>query len=76
LKRIIPEQLGHRLISAIQPGLVSKPGLSQEIRNSLSEDYLDDILLLQKLTGKDLSGWFPVNMESVTSQPPQPGVPG
>jgi len=76
LKRIIPEHLGHRLISMIQPGLVSKPGLSQEIRNSLSEDYRDDILLLQELTGKVLSGWLPADTESVTSQPPQPGVPG
>lgn len=57
-KGIIPERLGHRVISMLQPGLVSRPGLSPEARKRLTEDYREDILLLQDLIQRDLSNWL------------------
>ena len=57
-KGIIPERLGHRVISMLQPGLVSRPGLLPETRNRLTEDYREDILLLQDLIQRDLSHWL------------------
>jgi len=58
LKRLIPEQFGHKLISGLQPRLVSRPKLSPEIRARLIDDFRDDILLLQDLIQRDLSAWL------------------
>lgn len=58
LKRVIPERIGHHLISSLQPRLVSKPGLPPEIRSRLTEDFREDILLLQNLIERDLSSWL------------------
>jgi len=59
-KRVIPERIGHRMISGMQRRVVSTPGLSPEIRARLTEDYRSDILALQDLIRRDLSHWLSV----------------
>jgi len=58
LKRYIPEHVGHRVISMVQPGLVERPVLPADIRARLTEDFRDDILHLQDLIERDLSHWL------------------
>jgi hypothetical protein len=58
LKGVIPERLGHRVISMIQGGLISRPELSPFIRARLTEDFRADILQLQDLIQRDLSQWL------------------
>jgi hypothetical protein len=61
VKRIIPEQIGHRMISMMQPGVISTPGMSPEIRAQLTADFRDDILQLQDLIQRDLSHWLSID---------------
>ena len=58
VKRWIPEEWGHRLVSRIQPYNVVRSGISPETRERLISDYRDDIELLEKLIGRDLSNWM------------------
>ena len=58
LKRFIPERVGHRVISMMQRGVIATPGMPPEVRARLTEDYRDDILLLQDLIQRDLSHWL------------------
>jgi hypothetical protein len=58
VKRFIPERIGHRMISVMQRGVVATPGLAPEIRARLTEDFREDILLLQDLIQRDLSHWL------------------
>lgn len=58
LKNFVPERLGHRVISMMQPSLVSRPGMSPRIRARLTEDYCEDIIQLQELIRMDLSHWL------------------
>jgi hypothetical protein len=58
VKRFIPEHTGHRMISVMQRGVVATPGLAPEIRARLTEDFREDILLLQDLIQRDLSHWL------------------
>lgn len=60
-KGFIPESIGHRAISMMQPGLISKPGLSPQLRAQLTEDFREDILKLQELIHRDLSHWLAEN---------------
>jgi hypothetical protein len=57
-KRFVPERLGHRLISLVQPGLISTPGIPPDIRRQLTTDYREDILQLQDMIRRDLSHWL------------------
>jgi len=58
LKRFVPERVGHRLISMVQPRLISTPGMPPEIRAQLTRDYREDILRLQDMIQRDLSHWL------------------
>ena len=58
LKHFIPERLGHRVISMMQPGLVSIPQIAPGTRARLIEDYREDIMRLQNLIQRDLSHWL------------------
>jgi hypothetical protein len=58
LKRFIPERIGHRLISMMQPGLIVIPAMPRAVRDQLTADYRDDILHLQELIQRDLSHWL------------------
>jgi len=58
LERIIPEPLRRYIrINLINRNLV-KPPLSPELRKQLTEDFREDILKLQDLIQRDLSGWL------------------
>jgi len=61
LKGIIPEKMGHRAISLLQPGLIQRPGLDPAIRSRLTEDFREDILMLEDLIKRDLSHWLSSN---------------
>lgn len=58
LKSIVPEGVGHRAISLLQPRVIERPGLSPELRARLTEEYREDILQLQDLIQRDLSAWL------------------
>lgn len=58
LKGVIPEGLGHKIISKMQPRLVSRPDLSGDTRERLTAGYREDILVLQELIQRDLSHWL------------------
>lgn len=58
LKKWIPEEWGHRLISRVQPFNVARSVLGAKTRRNLINSYRDDIKLLQDLIGRDLSHWL------------------
>ena len=58
LKKVIPEQWGHRAISWVQSRNLVRGRLNPETRRRLIEDYSDDIEQLQALIGRDLSHWL------------------
>ena len=63
LKPLLPAKLRHRLharaIESVQSrNLARPPGMSPELRRELVETYREDILRLQDLIQRDLSGWL------------------
>lgn len=59
LKPLVPERVRKRIIASLSArNLTERPPLSQEIRRGLIEVYREDILKLQNLIGRDLSGWL------------------
>jgi hypothetical protein len=58
LKRWIPEEWGHRLISWIQPLNIARGELDPATRRRLVDAYRDDILRLEALIDRDLSHWL------------------
>jgi len=63
LKRVVPEHIGHRVISMIQPGMMTTPGIPAGIRSQLTEDFREDILELAALIERDLSQWLFIGHE-------------
>ena len=58
-KMLLPKQFRKKLSSQIQrQNLAAKPVLKVETRHRLLNSYRDDILLLQGLIDRDLSGWL------------------
>ena len=55
LKKVIPEQWGHRAISWVQPHNMVRGGLDPDTRLRLTRDYSNDIRSLHDLIGRDLS---------------------
>lgn len=58
LKTLIPERLGHRLVSKIQAATLKRPPLREETRRRLIEIYRQDINLLSELIDRDLTHWL------------------
>jgi Sulfotransferase family len=58
LKKAIPEQWGHRVISWVQPHNMIRGGLDPDTRLRLTREYSNDIRSLQDLIGRDLSHWL------------------
>lgn len=58
LKRWVPEDWGHRIITRIQPFNVVRGEMDPATRRRLIEGYRDDILHLEALIGRDLSHWL------------------
>lgn len=57
-KLFIPRRLGYNLNQRLNRQLLKKPSMSVEIRRKLLDGYRSDILALQDLIGRDLSGWL------------------
>ena len=58
-KRFIPTGVRKRLVADLRNrNLREPPRLSQEMRLSLAEAYRDDVLKLQDLIQRDLTGWL------------------
>ena len=59
LKPLLPKGLRRRLTEGLQERNLSKaPPLDPEVRRRLVETYREDVLRLQDLIGRDLSGWL------------------
>ena len=57
VKPFVPERMRQRLVANLKmSNLRSAPGLAEEVRKDLVEVYRDDILELQGLIQRDLSG--------------------
>lgn len=57
-KLFIPKQLGYNLNQRLNQHLLKKPSLSLETRRKLLDSCKNDILTLQNLIDRDLSGWL------------------
>jgi len=58
LKPLIPAGLRKRIVSKAEQVNRARPKLDPEMRRKLIEDYREDILKTQELTGLDLSHWL------------------
>ena len=56
-KALVPERLGHRLISLLQPANLASDALRPETRAWLVDGYREDSRRLETLIGRDLSAW-------------------
>ena len=59
LRPFLPEGLRKRLAPNLRNrNLAKPPPMPEGVREGLAEAYREDILRLQKLVGRDLSGWL------------------
>ena len=58
IKRLLPEKAGKDLSLALRRINLKKPEMEPELKELLTESYSDDIRLLGKLVGRDLSHWY------------------
>jgi hypothetical protein len=56
-KKVVPERLRPRIERLVQRGL-DRPTLAPAQRARLVDIYGDDVRLLERLTGRDLSSWL------------------
>jgi hypothetical protein len=69
LKPFLPERLRTRMVTKLRNrNLAAPPPMLPSARKQLTDTYREDVLKLQDLIGRDLSGWLPPN-ESRTSPP-------
>jgi hypothetical protein len=58
-KRLLPDRLGRQMYERVKGlNLTKAPPLQQEVRRELIEAYRQDVLKLQDLIQRDLSGWL------------------
>lgn len=57
MKKVVPEEWGHRVIERLLPANLARPPLLPETRSELVAGYEDDVRQLERLTGRDLSAW-------------------
>ena len=58
LKPLIPKTLRKSAVKKVKTSNIVRPEISAEMRQQLTLDYKDDILKLQDLIERDLSGWL------------------
>ena len=58
IKPFIPKKLRHQAVNHLEDWNRCKPKLSPKLRKQLIEEYREDILKLQELIMRDLSGWL------------------
>jgi hypothetical protein len=59
-KLFVPEHVGHRFISMIQPTVIGTPRIPHDVRTQLTQDFREEILHLQALIDRDLSHWLSI----------------
>jgi hypothetical protein len=57
IKKVVPEEWGHRLIARVLPANLERPAMRPETRAELVAGYEDDTARLERLIGRDLSHW-------------------
>lgn len=60
LKPLVPQKLRRSLVHKVKEANLIRPDLPEETRHRLTFEYKDDILKLQDLIQRDLSGWLNV----------------
>ncbi|MDH4345829.1 MAG: hypothetical protein OEW31_05810 [Thermoleophilia bacterium] len=58
LKKVVPAEWGHYLISRLLPANLARPPVAAETRAALASGYEDDIRRLEKRIGRDLATWL------------------
>jgi hypothetical protein len=58
IKKVVPEEWGHRVIDRILPANLERPAIRPETRAELEAGYEDDHRRLEQLLGRDLSAWL------------------
>jgi hypothetical protein len=59
VRPFLPEQIRKRILASLRTlNLAERAPLAPEVRGELVEVYREDILQLEKLIGRDLSGWL------------------
>ena len=58
VKQLFPEKFRRRTIKKLKDANLMRPEISQEIKYRLTLNYKNDILKLQDLIERDLSGWI------------------
>ena len=58
LKLLVPPHIRDRIVTTLKNKTLQKPQLSPVIRSQLMEAYREEILELQDLINRDLSGWL------------------
>ncbi len=58
LKHLFPKDLRRRTLLRLQNRVLVRPPFPAEARRELKEAYREDVLKLQGLIGRDLSGWL------------------
>lgn len=58
IKRVVPEQWGHRVIARVQRVNLERPPLRPDTRAALTDGYREDVRQLEALLGRDLSHWL------------------
>lgn len=59
-RKVIPLEVGHKIMETLrQANMKEKPPIPDEVSNSLSNFYADDVIRTRELTGLDLSHWKP-----------------
>jgi len=58
MRRTLPVAMHKRLRAAVARGALERPKLDPAVRARLTEEYVDDIRLLERLIERDLSNWL------------------
>jgi hypothetical protein len=57
IKKVVPEEWGHRMIERLLPANLERPSIRPETRAEMMAAYADDIAQLELRIGRDLSHW-------------------
>lgn len=57
IKKVVPEEWGHRMIERLLPANLERPEIRPETRAEMMGAYADDIAQLEQRIGRDLSHW-------------------
>jgi hypothetical protein len=57
IKKVVPEEWGHRMIERLLPANLERPSIRPETRAEMMAAYADDIAQLEQRIGRDLSHW-------------------